>query len=212
MTSLTIATPVTTAPPTAFDQFLAAENAAWDAYEAALAVAQEVQEAFVAAGSSKIKAYRAVQWRRDAACNALGVALAVASAEYEDADARVVTGDDGLDPALPALSHPQGGTPALPASPLYREPAMTSRPARPAKPSYYYATPANQCEYAGPAWDSLTVSQLRRAVMSMPAWWDARAEYYDALAAWELRCAALVAAGTDYHMDDVPTPTPPPAR
>ena len=69
---------------TAFDQFLAAEAAAWDDYEAALAVAQEVQDAFVAAGSSVRKAYNAMQWRRDAACNALDAALATASAEYNE--------------------------------------------------------------------------------------------------------------------------------
>lgn len=79
--------------------------------------------------------------------------------------------------------------------------ATITRPAPP--PSYYYATPANQCEYAGHAWDSLTVSQLQRAVLSTPAWWGARDEYYDALAAWEARCAELVAAGLDYyHADD----------
>ena len=76
------------------------------------------------------------------------------------------------------------------------------RPARPAMASYSYATPANQCEYAGHAWDSLTVSQLLRVVMSLLSWWGTRAEYYDALAAWEARCAELVAAGLDYHTDD----------
>ena len=76
---------------------------------------------------------------------------------------------------------------------------MTTTSTLPATPSYYYATPANQCEYAGHAWDSLTVSQLQRAVLSLPAWWVTRAEYYDALAAWEARCAGLVAAGLDYH-------------
>lgn len=79
-------------------------------------------------------------------------------------------------------------------------PAPITRPAPP--PAYYYATPANQCEYTGYAWDSLTVSQLQRAVLSLPAWWDTRAEYYDALAAWEARCAGLAAAGLDYHADD----------
>ena len=89
---------VTTVTPDRLDlhaQLEAAENAAWDDYEAALAAVQEVQDSFVAAGSSTIKAYSVVQWRRDAACNALDAALAVARAEYEDA--RVVTGDDGLD-------------------------------------------------------------------------------------------------------------------
>ena len=133
-------TPVTVAPvtvaPSAFDQLLAAEADAWDAYEADLAVTQEGQDALVSAGSSVLKAYRSMQWRRDRACNALEAALAVAHAEYEDArrlsrqqpdevppvtlppaidlggnvdalslseleaaidDARVVTGDDGLD-------------------------------------------------------------------------------------------------------------------
>ena len=66
------------------DRFLAAETAAWDAYEAALAVAQEAQDALVTAGSSVLEAYRALQCRRDAACNALGAALAVASAEYNE--------------------------------------------------------------------------------------------------------------------------------
>ena len=74
--------PVTVAP-SAFYQFLAAETAAWDAYEAALAVAQEVQDSLVSAGSSVLKAYRSVQWRRDRACNALEAALATARAEYE---------------------------------------------------------------------------------------------------------------------------------
>ena len=96
---MNIVTPVTrpavTPAPSAFAKFLAAETAAWDDYENALAVAQEIQDALVAAGSSMRKAYNAVQWRRDAACNALDAALAVARAEYEDA--RVVTGDDGLD-------------------------------------------------------------------------------------------------------------------
>lgn len=93
---MNIVTQVTPAhAPTAFDLFLAAEAAAWDTYEAALAVAQEVQDSFIAAGSSVRKAYNAVQWRRDAACNALDAALATARAEYEDG--RVVTGDDGLD-------------------------------------------------------------------------------------------------------------------
>ena len=96
MNIVTPVTPITPAPaPSAFDRLLAAETAAWDAYEAALAVAQEVQESFVSAGSSVLAAYRAVQWRRNDACNALDAALAVASADYEDA--RVVTGDDGLD-------------------------------------------------------------------------------------------------------------------
>ena len=81
-------------------------------------------------------------------------------------------------------------------------PTTLTRPARPAMASYYYATPANQCEYAGHAWDSLTVSQLLRVVMSLLSWWGTRAEYYDALAAWEARCAGLVAAGLDYHTDD----------
>ena len=70
--------------PTAFDRFLAAETAAWDAYDADLAVAQEVQDALVSAGSSVRKAYDAMQWRRNAAANALGDALAVASAEYNE--------------------------------------------------------------------------------------------------------------------------------
>ena len=73
---------------TAHDRFLAASTAAWDDYEAALAVAQEVQDALVSAGSSVRKAYDAMQWRRNAAADALGDALAVASAEYEDAQGR----------------------------------------------------------------------------------------------------------------------------
>ena len=68
----------------AHDRFLAAESAAWDAYEAALAVAQEGQDALVSAGSSVLEAYRAMQWRRNRACNALEAALAVARAEYGD--------------------------------------------------------------------------------------------------------------------------------
>ena len=79
---------VTLAPapaPSAFDRFLAAETAAWDDYEADLAVTQEMQDAFVAAGSSVLKAYRAMQWRRYRALHALEAALAVARAEYESA-------------------------------------------------------------------------------------------------------------------------------
>ena len=77
-------TPVTVAP-SAFDQFLAAETAAWDAYEVDLAVTQEVQDARVAAGSSVLEAYDAMQWRRYRALHALEAALAVARAEYESA-------------------------------------------------------------------------------------------------------------------------------
>ena len=77
--------PVTVAQgaPSAFDQFLAAETAAWDAYEADLAVTQELQDAAVSAGSSVRKAYDAMQWRRYRAIHALEAALAVARAEYE---------------------------------------------------------------------------------------------------------------------------------
>ena len=88
MNIVTQVTPVTrpvTVAPSAFDLFLAAETAAWDAYESDLAVAQEVQDAFVAAGSSVRKAYNAVQWRRYRALHALEAALAVARAEYESA-------------------------------------------------------------------------------------------------------------------------------
>ena len=81
--------------------------------------------------------------------------------------------------------------------------APTARPIHPATPSYSYATPANQCEYAGHAWDSLTVSQLQWAIISLPVWWeDSRDEYYDALAAWEGRAAELAARGLDYYADD----------
>ena len=94
-TSLTPTRPaVTPAPaPSAFDRFLSAETAAWDAYEAALAVAQEAQEACVSAGSSVRKAYNAVQWRRNDACNALDAALAVARAEYESAKVNIDNAD-----------------------------------------------------------------------------------------------------------------------
>ena len=71
--------------PSAIDQFLAAETAAWDAYEVDLAVTQEVQDALVAAGSSVLQAYDAMQWRRYRALHALEAALAVARAEYESA-------------------------------------------------------------------------------------------------------------------------------
>ena len=71
-------TPVTPAP----DRLLAAENSAWDDYEDALAAVQEMQDALVTAGSSVLQAYNAMQWRRNAACNALDSALATASAEY----------------------------------------------------------------------------------------------------------------------------------
>ena len=74
-----------TVSPYAFDRFLAAETAAWDAYEAALAVAQELQDAFVAAGSSVRKAYNATQWRRYRALHALEAALVTARVEYESA-------------------------------------------------------------------------------------------------------------------------------
>ena len=77
-------TPVTVAP-SAFDQFLAAETAAWDAYEADLAVTQELQDALVSAGNSVLKAYDAMQWRRYRALHALEAALAAARAEYESA-------------------------------------------------------------------------------------------------------------------------------
>ena len=85
MNIVTPVTQVTQPAPSAFDPLVSAEAAAWDAYEASLAVAQEVQDSLVAAGSSVRKAYDAVQWRRDAACNALDSALAVANAVYEDA-------------------------------------------------------------------------------------------------------------------------------
>ena len=80
------AVPVAPSAPSASDQLLAAETAAWDAYEAALAVVQEAQDALVSAGSSVLKAYRAMQWQRYRACNALEAALAVARAEYDSAN------------------------------------------------------------------------------------------------------------------------------
>ena len=79
---MNIVTQVTVAP-SAFAQFLAAETAAWDAYEADLAVTQELQDAAVSAGSSVRKAYDAMQWRRYRALHALEAALAAARAEYE---------------------------------------------------------------------------------------------------------------------------------
>ena len=84
---MTATSPVTPVPvaPTALDQFLAAESAAWEAYEVDLAVTQEVQDAFVAAGSLVRKAYDAMQWRRYRALHALEAALAAARAEYESA-------------------------------------------------------------------------------------------------------------------------------
>ena len=85
MNTSPVTRPVTQPAPSAFDQFLAAETAAWDAYEADLAVTQELQDAFVAAGSSVLKAYNAMQWRRYRALHALEAALAVARAEYESA-------------------------------------------------------------------------------------------------------------------------------
>ena len=85
VTPVTQVTRPVTVAPSAFDQFLAAETAAWDAYEADLAVTQELQDAFVAAGSSVLKAYNAMQWRRYRALHALEAALAVARAEYESA-------------------------------------------------------------------------------------------------------------------------------
>ena len=85
MNIVTQVTQVTVAQgaPSAFDQFLAAETAAWDAYEVQLAVAQEVQDSLVSAGSSVRKAYRSMQWRRYRALHALEAALAAARAEYE---------------------------------------------------------------------------------------------------------------------------------
>ena len=56
-----------TPAPTAFDRLLAAETAAWDAYEAAIAA--------IAVSQEVMKTYRAY--------NALEAALAVARAEYE---------------------------------------------------------------------------------------------------------------------------------
>ena len=85
VTPVTQVTRPVTVAPSAFAQFLAAETAAWDAYEAALAAAQEVQDALVAAGSSVLEAYNAVQWRRYRALHALEAALAAARAEYESA-------------------------------------------------------------------------------------------------------------------------------
>ena len=88
MNTITPVTQVTrpvTVAPSAFDQFLAAETAAWDAYEADLAVAQELQDSLVAAGSSVLEAYRSVQWRRYRALHALEAALSAARAEYESA-------------------------------------------------------------------------------------------------------------------------------
>ena len=83
---MNIVTPVTPANLAAFDKLLAAETAAWDAYEAALAVAQEVQDA-LAVAQGVLQAYRTVQWRRNDACNALDAALATAHADYEEARA-----------------------------------------------------------------------------------------------------------------------------
>ena len=86
MNIVTPVTPVPVAPSAyAFDRFLAAETAAWDEYEAALAVAQELQDGLVSAGSSVLEAYNAMQWRRYRALHALEAALAVARAEYESA-------------------------------------------------------------------------------------------------------------------------------
>ena len=84
VTPVPVARQVTVAP-SAFDLFLAAETAAWDEYEADLAVAQEMQDTLVAAGSSVLKAYDAMQWRRYRALHALEAALAAARAEYESA-------------------------------------------------------------------------------------------------------------------------------
>ena len=83
-----VTSPVTPVPvaPSAFDQFLAAETAAWDAYEVDLAVTQELQDSLVvSAGSSVLQAYRSMQWRRYRALHALEAALAAARAGYESA-------------------------------------------------------------------------------------------------------------------------------
>ena len=85
VTPVTHVTRPVTVAPSAVDQFLAADTAAWDDYEAALAVAQEVQDSLVAAGSSVLEAYRSVQWRRYRALHALEAALATARAECESA-------------------------------------------------------------------------------------------------------------------------------
>ena len=81
------------------------------------------------------------------------------------------------------------------------QPITITRPAHPATPSGAYATPANQCEYAGHAWDSLTVSQLQWAVLRLP-FTRTRGDYYAALAAWEGRAVELAARGLDYYADD----------
>ena len=83
VTQVTQVTRPVTVAPSAFDQFLAAETAAWDEYEVDLAVTQEVQDSLVAAGSSVLEAYNAVQWRRYRALHALEAALSAARAEYE---------------------------------------------------------------------------------------------------------------------------------
>lgn len=72
---VTVAT--VTVAPSAFDLFLAAEAAAWDEYEADLAVEKDVRVS--------LNMPRPIQWRLDRAANALGAALAVAHAEYESA-------------------------------------------------------------------------------------------------------------------------------
>ena len=57
--------------------------------------------------------------------------------------------------------------------------------------------------YTRHAWDSLTVSQLQWAIISLPVWWeDSRDEYHDALAAWEARCTEPATRGLDYYADD----------
>ena len=84
MNTVTQVTSPVTVAPSAFAKFLAAEAAAWDAYEVDLAITQEVQDSLVvSAGSSVRKAYDAMQWRRYRALHALEAALAVARAEYE---------------------------------------------------------------------------------------------------------------------------------
>ena len=73
---------IVTPAPAAFDKLQAAETAAWDDYEAALAVIQGVQDA-LAVAQGVLQAYKAVQWRRNDACNALDAALTAAHADYE---------------------------------------------------------------------------------------------------------------------------------
>ena len=86
------------------------------------------------------------------------------------------------------------------------QPITITRPAHPATPSGAYATPANQCEYAGHAWDSLTDSlTITSLTPACPAArLTARLTPYgdDGMLAWEATLAAYCDDGRVVTGDD----------